>query len=111
MAKITTRKHVDPDALRRRLEQIDRPGDFTMRHNAERGEWEVEAAEVVSVAELQRVVADAPEWHGGGGSDDRDAAAAARRTKVAELAGKAKWTPADQEAATRLLLNAEMERG
>jgi hypothetical protein len=111
VAKLTTRKHVDPVALSARLAQIDLPPGVVSRHNAKAGEWEIETADpAVSDADLARVIAALPESPVAEPPADGTAVHAERRAAAMALLAKAKWNATDTEAAVRLLLTAELER-
>lgn len=111
MAKIKTRKRVDLSAVDKRLSQIGLAPGLVQRANAATGEFEIESADPsISDADLLRVVNDVPEVP----AHDETATAerrAKRRDDAVTLAAKPTWNAKDSEAALRLLLDAEIERG
>lgn len=111
MAKIKTRRHVDVGAVDRRLQQIGLAPGLVMRHDAQRGEYEIETAdESISAGDLQRVLDAVPDAPGDPDAERRQRRAR-RSADAAALLAKPKWSAVDNEAAVRLLLESEIERG
>lgn len=112
MAKIKTRKRVDPTAVDKRLEQVGLTPGLVMRSFDETHEYEIEAVNAsISADDLSRIVDALPEVpHPDEARRLSSERRTARRGSARDLLAKSKWSPVDTEAALRLLLTAELER-